>query len=54
MTEELLRQYAALRAAKLMMNGAQRWIYTDKVVQLWAAGAQAERALTEAAREVGK
>lgn len=54
MTEELLRQYAALRAQRLALNGAQKWAFTEKAVALWTEGRQAEQALTEAAREVGR
>ena len=54
MTEELLRQYAAMRAHKLMLNGAQTWNFTNRVLQHWLSGAQAETAMKEAAREVGK
>lgn len=52
MTEELLRKYCELRAIRLALNGAQRFVFSEKVVALWTAGAQAEQALTEAAREV--
>lgn len=52
MTEDLIRQYAELRAHKLMLNGAQRFVFQQKVIELWTAGRQAETALTEAAKEV--
>lgn len=54
MTEELLRKYGELRAHKLGMTGAERWNYINRVVQYWLHGFQAEAALSEAAREVGK
>ncbi len=54
MTEDMIRAYADLRAKRLMLNGAQTWNFINRVLQHWLAGAQAERALTEAAREVGK
>lgn len=52
MTEELLRKYAELRAIRLALNGAQKWTFTQKAVELWTAGSQAETALTEAAKEI--
>ena len=51
MTEELLRKFAELRAQRLALNGAQKWVYTDRVIQLWLAGAQSETALSQAAKD---
>jgi len=54
MSEEQIRKYAELRSHKLGLNGAQRWNFINRVLQHWLSGKQAESALTEAAREVGK
>ena len=54
MTEELLRAYCDLRALRLALNGAQKFVFTEKVVQHWTAGAQAEAAMQEAAKEIGR
>lgn len=54
MTEELLLKYAELRAHKLMLNGAQTWNFTQRVVQHWLAGKQAEQAMQKAAEELSK
>lgn len=53
MTEEQIMKYAELRAHRLMLNGAQKWAFTEKVLKFWTAGAQAESALQEAAKELG-
>jgi hypothetical protein len=52
MNEETIRAYAALRAHKLMLNGAQRFHFTESVVARWAAGEQCETALMNAAKEI--
>lgn len=52
MTEDMIRAYCDLRARKLAMTNAQKWVYTEKVVELWMSGAQCETALTEAAKEI--
>jgi hypothetical protein len=52
MTEELLRKICAMRAVKLNLNGAQRWVFSEKTLQLWTEGKQIETALQEAAKEV--
>lgn len=51
MTEELLRRYCDLRALRLALNSAQKWVYTDRVIQLWLSGSQAESALAQAAED---
>lgn len=51
-TEETIRAYADLRARKLMFNGAQAFLFAQKVIEHWAAGLQCEAALQAAAKEV--
>jgi len=53
-TEELLMRYAELRAHRLMLNGAQRFQFVQRVVAYWLSGSQANIALDAAAKEIGR
>lgn len=52
MSEEHLIAYAELRAHRLMLNGAQRFQFVQRVLNYWLHGYQAEAALSEAAKEL--
>ncbi len=47
-----MRAYAELRAHRLMLTGAQSWVFKEKALAHWVAGEQAEQAMQMAAKEV--